>query len=380
MALYSDKPIQIKDEREKDFYIAQRALVRHAGKIIKVWGCAVYNSLLSHADEDRECWPGLVTIAAEFGMSKMQVIRSIDLLESLNMIRVYKEKGKSNKYHLIDAKYWRLDQVVTGSDQSQEKPVTGSDQLKGEPVTGSDQLKGEPVTGSDHTSHSQLPEVYPISILKESIEREKSCGDIKKPKRTLGSQVDYPTEINKVLSVYDQETKIAVQLFIDGVASQNKTGEITQRRYLSLLCELSSVSATTNKETFINAIQKAIKNEARTVNYVKTIVDNQKAAGHGTGQGRLNTSPIPVESYEGKKYIVYGGMKDIYKTMIMCTPQNVAAFMGLPEAECILMNGTSLESKGIDPSKYQTVRPTDDMFERIYQEKIEKEQGGSAHV
>jgi hypothetical protein len=364
MALYTDKPIQIKDEREKDFYIAQRALVRHAGKIIKVWGCAVYNSLLSHADEGRECWPGLMTIATEFGMSRMQVIRSIDLLASLNMIRVYKEKGKSNKYHLIDAKYWRLDQVVTGSDQSQGKPVTGSDQLK-----------AEPVTGSDYTSNSQLPEVYPISILKESIERETSCGDIKKPKRTLGSQVDYPTEINKVLSAYDQETKIAVQLFIDGVASQNKTGEITQGRYLSLLCELSSVSATTNKETFIGAIQKAIKNEARTVNYVKTIVDNQKASGQSSGQGRLNTSPATVESYEGKKYIVYGEMKGIHKTMIMCSPQDVATFLGLSEAECILMNGISLESKGIDPLKYQTVRPTDDMFERIYQEKIEKEQG-----
>lgn len=297
----SEKRIQVKDDRERDFYIAQRDLVRRAGKLIGPYGCAVYNSLLSHADEAKECWPGLTTIAEEFSMSKMQVIRSIDLLESLNMIRVDREKGKPNKYHLIDAKHWK---VVTDSDQLNKQPVTDSDHLIEQPVTDSDQLGDKVVTDSDPK--------YIKESKKESISRASDFSEGEKPpKKNIGPQINYLEEIPKALSVFDQETKTAVQLFLDSVASLNKSGEMSQGRYLNLLCDLTALSKTASTEAFREAVRKATANKAYTVNYIKAILKGNKDRESSGEQQHPPKAPIPPKIHyesdkDGKWYRVVG--------------------------------------------------------------------------
>jgi hypothetical protein len=87
-------------------------------------------------------------------------------------------------------------------------------------------------------------------------------------------------------------------------------------------------------------------------------------------------SKEPPPNYEGKKYIVYGGQKmySVEKNAVIpiaIKPQEVADILGLPEYECIWGNGVPLESKGIDPLKYEIVRPTEEMFDMIYQHKLQ---------
>lgn len=298
----SEKRIQIKDDRERDFYIAQRDLVRRAGKFIGPYGCAVYNSLLSHADEDKECWPGLSTIAEEFGMSKMQAIRSINLLTKYRMVRVSREKGKPNKYHLMDAKKWELPEVVTDSDQLNKQPVTDSDQLGCGVVTDSDQLTAKVVTDSDPK--------YIKESKKESISRVSDFSDGEKPpKKNIGPQINYLEEIPKALSVFDQETKIAVQLFCVAIASQNKSGEMSQGRYLNTLCDLAALSKTAPVEIFREAVRKATANKAHTVNYIKAILKakTNDTPAQAAAQGELPTPRAkPKITYEiGKSGVWY---------------------------------------------------------------------------
>lgn len=109
--------------------------------------------------------------------------------------------------------------------------------------------------------------------------------------------------------------------------------------------------------------------------------DHYKTLLHWNREGWIKIKSVingkqegPPESYEGKKYIVYGGHKTIERIVIGLKPHTVANILGLPEHECIWGNGTPLESKGIDASKYKIYRPTDDMFDQIYQDKLTKEQ------
>jgi hypothetical protein len=251
---------QVIDEQERDFYIMQRLFVKVYGKIVGPFAGVVYNSLQCHANADKDSWPSAETIAKEWDISAREVLRSILKLEALNIITVDRRHGirGKNRYHLIDKKKWCNPQVVTHSHQSDDRVVTGS----------------------HLSSDSQSQEVNSVSILKESISHERDDSENEKPPKNkpskkIGPQVNYPEEINKQLSEHDQETQLAIKLFLDGVASGNKSGGMTQRRYLTLLCELSAVSATTSKEAFRQAVQKATKNSASSIGYIKTILQNK---------------------------------------------------------------------------------------------------------
>ena len=302
-ASQSDKPFKIEDHREKDFYIAQRDLVRRAGRVIGPYGIAVYNSLLCHADDRKESWPGLATIAEECGMSKMQVIRTIKLLVSINMIEVVRGKGHTNKYHLLDKKHWHLPEVVTVSDQLKEKPVTDSDRLTGKVVTDSDQLGSKVVTHSDQltdkvVTHSDPK--YNKRSLKRSLSRASdfSKGE-KPPEKNIGLQVNYPEKISNALDSFDEDTKIAVQSFLDMVTGHNKTGRMSESRYLALLEELKGVSKKAPVDAFREAVRKAITNEAYSVNYIKKILaDGSNRKREQPVQEQMPFSQRPKTTYE----------------------------------------------------------------------------------
>ncbi|HVN95800.1 MAG TPA: helix-turn-helix domain-containing protein [Syntrophorhabdaceae bacterium] len=275
----ADHPIQVKDIRERDFYIAQRDLVDRAGPVIGPFGCAVYNSLLRHADAARECWPSLTTIADEWGMSKMQAIREVEVLEAANMILVLKEHGKPNKYRLLDAKHWKLPELVTGSDRSGCKPVTHGDRPADQVVTGSHRSGSELVTDSDP------------KYIKESKSKPK-------PKTPLSresgeTEVDYEGEIKKALDPFDPDTRTAIKAFLDNVKSHNKTGLMKESRYLALLSQLAEISKGFENDVFRAALQTATDNEAYSVNYVRTVATTkakQKNAATPPFQGGANAT------------------------------------------------------------------------------------------
>ena len=339
--------IEVKDHRRKSFYIADNRIIADAGPIIGVYGGAVYNSLLYHANNERKTWPSVNLIAKEWGISRRAVIQSIQKLESLNIISIDRNQGTHNVYRLIDPSEWRLS---TSDSQSPVEQVTSAPHA---PV---------PVHHM-HPNYTHLNKTKSISRSNDDFNAEKKPP--KKPK--IGVQINYLEEINKHLSKYDQETQLTIKLFLDGIANKNKSGDMTQSRYLNLLCELSTIEATTSTEYFRDALSKAIKAGAGNLNYVRAVI---KSIAEKNSQDK-NIQQPGINLYSGKKYIVYGGRKEIQKTMIGIRPEEVVVFLGLPELECILSNGVSLESKGLRPKDYETIRPTDEMFEKIYQD-IEK--------
>lgn len=301
----TDTSIQIKDARQRDFYIAQRDLVRMAGRVIGVYGIAVYNALLCHADEDRECWPGLATIAEELGTTKPTVILAIEQLVKTNMINVVKAKGKSNVYRLVDAKLWSFPQPVKELYRSETEPVKDVYRSDGQPVK---QL----YQSGDQTGKAALPEVYKESKNKRSLSSDRFSENVEKSKnKPIGGMIDYAKEISDKLSVFDDQTQTTVKIFLQTVADWNKTGDMSQGRYLNLLGQLRDISATVTGEDFKAALQKAIDKRAHTLNYVTAILKDKQGKRSDPLPFTPNTEkkPAPVHyehSKSGDWYCVEG--------------------------------------------------------------------------
>lgn len=97
--------IQIRDRRRLSFFIVDHEAVRAQGREIGPYGGAVYLSIVSHANQDKESWPSLELIASEWAISTREVIRAIKRLEDCRMIRRAKH-GRRNIYSLLDKEEW----------------------------------------------------------------------------------------------------------------------------------------------------------------------------------------------------------------------------------------------------------------------------------
>ena len=53
------------------------------------------------------CWPSIDLIAAQWGISPRNVIRSLKWLSDRSVIQIHKQKGKSNVYEVLSKKRWR---------------------------------------------------------------------------------------------------------------------------------------------------------------------------------------------------------------------------------------------------------------------------------
>lgn len=146
----------------------------------------------------------------------------------------------------------------------------------------------------------------PQSKVKESKEPPYPPSDLspkKRPKRVKVS-VDYDSEIQKALEAWSPDMRTPVQAFVAVVASENKTGEISQSRVLSLLGELSVVSTTTAPDIFRYAILEANRRKVGNVGYLKAIITRKAAEVVGNDvdtNGDTAPRPPPQPYYrEGK--------------------------------------------------------------------------------
>jgi len=339
VAKSDNKSIQITDERERDFYIAQRDLVDRAGRIIGPFGCAVYNSLLRHADQDRESWPSLATIADEFGMSKPTVIKAIEQLQEVNIIQIVKRKDRrGNKYRLIDAKQWKLPEpagTVNVVDRSSHGTVNVVDRSSHGTVNDIDRSAKRTVNVVD-------PKYIKESLKEKTLSRESD-----------EKNVDYQTAIKNRLAPFDPETRTTIKAFLDNVKDHNKTGRMKDSRYLSLLDQVIEIARSTEKDVFRYALQKATDKEAYSPNYVKVVAEAKKAEAK---------PPLFVDrgpELDGKKYIVYGGMENHDgKVVKPVSAEYVMKAFKVDPTECFIESARApLKTKGVDVSQYIHLRP-----------------------
>ncbi len=103
-------------------------------KLCGIYATGVYVSLCRHVDKEQKCFPSHEKIAEELNISRRQVIRSIDVLTSHNIIsRERIGKKANNRYWLIDKSEW-TDSHITNKSEVPTSHIT-SDSQSHHPVT-----------------------------------------------------------------------------------------------------------------------------------------------------------------------------------------------------------------------------------------------------
>lgn len=121
--------------------------------------------------------------------------------------------------------------------------------------------------------YSKLPPLPPLDSPPDSPPQKPP-----KPKRVKVS-VDYSLELKKALEAFSPDMRTPVQAFVAVVASLNKTQTISQARELSLLGELSGVSATAAPDVFRYAILEATTRKKDNIGYIKAIIKRKMEEG-----------------------------------------------------------------------------------------------------
>lgn len=91
--------LHIRDTRNGDWFFVHNALIEKFGKIVGVYGIAVYNVLAMYANNaTQEAFPSYATIAKSIGCSRRKVMSTVDLLAEHNIIGKTTRQGANGVY------------------------------------------------------------------------------------------------------------------------------------------------------------------------------------------------------------------------------------------------------------------------------------------
>lgn len=106
--------IEIRDQREQEWYWTNNEFVDHYGEIVGTHAVAVYSVLCRHANNDtQKCFPSMETIGRKAGIkSRKTVSKAIEILAKLHIIEVETATGPDGKrlnniYHLMKPSAWK---------------------------------------------------------------------------------------------------------------------------------------------------------------------------------------------------------------------------------------------------------------------------------
>jgi hypothetical protein len=199
--------LKIRDKREGNWFFIDNTLIKDWGAKLGPYGIAVYNVLAMHANGGtQEAFPSFKTIGALSGMSRRQVIRQVNKLESFNIIAKEeqsirpggldkngnpKKLYKSSTITLLHPDMWR---GQPGEDKTVDYPKGSDCQSPG----GSDQES----PGSDCESQGVVTVSHPnkTNSKQDSNNKTKKSGAKRRPppssKKPLGVHI-YHEVINR---------------------------------------------------------------------------------------------------------------------------------------------------------------------------------------
>ncbi|HXH11183.1 MAG TPA: helix-turn-helix domain-containing protein [Alphaproteobacteria bacterium] len=137
---------KVRDRRERNWSWFHNEVLQVHGVALGPYGIAVYMALLTFADaKDHTCYPSLQQIADMTGMSRRHVMRSLELLQRLKLIRkTYRhEQGKRHASNLY---------TILQPDSDYQSPRSDSESPRG------DYQSPTLVTTSHHDGDYQSPE------------------------------------------------------------------------------------------------------------------------------------------------------------------------------------------------------------------------------
>jgi len=155
--------LQIEDRRRPGWHWAYHETIDNYGARLGPYGLAIYYALCRHANDDRECWPSLQTMADETGMSRRQAIREVDRLVEIGLIkkesRTNDQHGDpdSNLYIIVDPARQR-----GGSDRESPPSDLQSPGVVNTSHQGSDREspKGEPLKDNQSKDNGGMKDTY----------------------------------------------------------------------------------------------------------------------------------------------------------------------------------------------------------------------------
>lgn len=108
-----DEPIdrfEVRDLRVKTRFAIDNRFQDEYAHILGPTCSMVYYSLVRHANKEQKTWPSQKRIAHQVGASREWVGRYIQILAYFNIVRsVRVGRSCTNRYYLVDEKYWRTD-------------------------------------------------------------------------------------------------------------------------------------------------------------------------------------------------------------------------------------------------------------------------------
>lgn len=115
------KLFRIIDKRNTNFYWTDKEFLNGYAKLVGWQGQCVYHALCRHEKEGR-CFPSLIHLAKELGVSKPSIVSGIKKLKEYNIILVEKTTTKqgqgNNNYYLLPKEEWK--EVNNWSNQGKE--------------------------------------------------------------------------------------------------------------------------------------------------------------------------------------------------------------------------------------------------------------------
>ena len=99
---------EVRDLRNKNKFIMDDKFLNGYARFVGIYAVGVYNSLCRHANKEQSSWPSIKKIGEELGVSMPKIIESIKFLEFWRIIeKIRVGKRATNRYCLIDKKYWK---------------------------------------------------------------------------------------------------------------------------------------------------------------------------------------------------------------------------------------------------------------------------------
>ncbi|MFH1287982.1 MAG: helix-turn-helix domain-containing protein [bacterium] len=111
------KEIKTREPSDKNRFFLDNEFFDIYAKILGSNALAVYCSLCRHADREQKCYPSQKKIAEELKLSRATVNEQLKVLETFGIIKIQRiGKQCTNRYYLLDKKYWVKDIPATSED------------------------------------------------------------------------------------------------------------------------------------------------------------------------------------------------------------------------------------------------------------------------
>lgn len=223
----ADEPIdrfEVRDVRKQTRFMVDNFFIDGFARILGPSCSMVYMSLVRHTNRQQKTWPSQNLIAEEVDITRQWVGRYLAILQYFNIIRSVRVGRRcTNRYYLIDEKYWRTDfEVMLEEIEAIYDPETKQKKVMSPQDSSAENGAMSPQVTSPlghirclERTHHMLRKVTSNRKVKQSKDNQERTegGKIVKKKRTVRKTVslEQPKHSSRYEYVWDEEKKAMIE-------------------------------------------------------------------------------------------------------------------------------------------------------------------------